>query len=485
MRVVVGYVVLVAVALTIAVLVTRQVLLTRLDRTIDAALAQEIEELRLLADGVDPATGEPFGTDVEALFDTFLRRSVPDDNEAYYTFVGGRASISSFGAPRELLADEMLVEAWSTVDVPTRIDTGTEVGPIRSLAVPLQADGDTVGVFVVVFFPDPERNEVFVAVRVIALTGLVVLVLSALAAWSLAGRVLRPVREMAHTAHRINDHDLSGRITVSGHDELADLGHTLNEMLGRLEHGFGAQRQFLDDVAHELRTPITIAQGHLDLLDGHPDDLAETIDIVRDELDRMSRYVTDLLVLAKAERPDFLRPEPVDLGELAATVLQRAAGLGQRQWVLDAAPAPGMVAVIADPGRLEQALLNLAGNAVEHTAPDDEIGLGVAVIPAGDGTAPRIDLWVRDTGAGVDPAVVDTMFRRDIRGATSRAGRREGMGIGLSIVDVIARAHHGSVSVHSLPGVGATFTISIPLDDPVAELHDADHHDPNREEHLS
>jgi two-component system, OmpR family, sensor kinase len=144
------------------------------------------------------------------------------------------------------------------------------------------------------------------------------------------------------------------------------------------------------------------------------------------------------------------------------------------------------VAVIADPGRLEQALLNLAGNAVEHTGSDDEIGLGVAVAPSGDGTTPgRVDLWVRDTGPGVDAAVVDTLFRRHIRGATSRVGRREGMGIGLSIVDVIARAHRGTVSVHSLPGVGATFTISIPLDDPVTDEHDAHHAGPHREERLT
>ena len=491
MRVVVGYVVLVVLTLTVAVLVTRQVLLTRLDRTIDAALAQEIEELRLLADGTDPATGEPFGTDVEAIFDTFLRRSVPAADEAYYSFVEGRPFLTSFQAPRALLDDTDLVRAWSNVSAPTRIDVDTEIGPIRSLAVPLLTpDADAAapaptavtertdrpapaGVFVVVFFPDVERADIAVAVRVITLTGVVVVVLSAFTAWSLAGRVLRPVRRMSRTARRVNDADLSGRIAVNGHDELAQLGHTLNDMLDRLEHGYGAQRQFLDDVAHELRTPITIAQGHLDLLADHPDDLDETVDIVRDELGRMSRYVSDLLVLAKAEQPDFLRLEPVDLGELAETLARRAPTLGPRRWVCDAAPAPGLTAVIADGGRLEQALLNLAGNAVEHTDPGDEIGYGIATTSPADGSsAGRVDLWVRDTGPGIDPTIADTLFRRHIRGANSRVGRGEGMGIGLSIVDVIAQAHGGSVSVHSLPGVGATFTISIPIGDEHTEQED-------------
>ncbi len=489
MRVVVGYVVLVVMTLTVAVLVTRQVLFTRLDRTIDAALAQEIEELRLLAAGTDPVTGEPFGTDVEAIFDTFLRRSVPAADEAYYSFVDGRPFLTSFQAPRALLDDTDLVRAWSGVSAPTRLDVDTEIGPIRSLAVPLLAPdldpatptGTTdqtvtpapAGVFVVVFFPDVERADIAVAIRVITLTGAVVVVLSAFTAWSLAGRVLRPVRRMSHTARRINDADLSGRIAVNGHDELAQLGHSLNDMLDRLEHGFGAQRQFLDDVAHELRTPITISQGHLDLLADHPDDLDETVEIIRDELGRMSRYVSDLLVLANAEQPDFLRLEPVDLGELAETLARRASSLGQRRWVCDAAPAPGLTAVIADGGRLEQALLNLAGNAVEHTGPDAEIGYGIATTSTTDGSsAGRVDLWVRDTGPGIDPAILGTLFRRQIRGANSRVGRREGMGIGLSIVDVIARAHGGSVSVHSLPGAGATFTISIPISDEHTEQED-------------
>src|SRR5690606_7591368 len=123
-------------------------------------------------------------------------------------------------------------------------------------------------------------------------------------------------------------------------------------------------------------TPLTIARGHLELSFDDPEEAAATAEVVTEELDRMSRYVEDLLVLAKAEQPDFLRPEPVDVGELLEGLVERAQTLGDRRFVLDDHPPPGMVAAVADPVRLEQTLLSLLTNAVQHTVPGDEIGLG-------------------------------------------------------------------------------------------------------------
>jgi signal transduction histidine kinase len=229
-------------------------------------------------------------------------------------------------------------------------------------------------------------------------------------------------------------------------------------MLDRLESGFQAQRRFLDDVAHELRTPITIARGHLEVLGDDPAEVDETVAVVTDELDHMSRYVDDLLILAKSEHPDFLKFEPVDLGDLAETMMHRVEALAARRWVLDAAPPPGRHAAVADAGRLMQAMLNLAQNAVQHTEADAEIGVGIAC----DGST--VDMWVRDTGPGVDPAIAEQLFRRHTRGANSRIRRPEGMGLGLSIVDAIARAHGGHVRLEPGTGVGAAFVLSFPLD---------------------
>ena len=457
-RIVVGYLVLLTVGLGVAILVTRQVQHARADREIEREQTQEVEELRNLAGGVDPQTGEAFGDDVAAIFETFLDRNVPSDDEAFYTIVDGQPFRNSTAAP-DLFADPQFLPAW-TVDVPTTSTTTSgvdDVGEVRALAVPLFADNRVAGNFVVASFPADDHREVDQVVRVIMLAGLAVLVVTAALAWSLAGRVLRPVRQLTATARGITESDLSGRIPVEGHDELAELGSTFNDMVDRLERGFTSQRQFLDDVAHELRTPITIASGHLEVLGDDPAERAETVAIVTDELDRMSRYVTDLLVLAKAEQPDFLVTEVIDLGELALDLHQRVTALGTRAWVLDAAPPIGQVAAVADRERLTQAVLNLAANAVQHTDPDAEIGIGVAA------SAGSVRLWVRDTGPGVDPAIADNLFHRYSRSASSRTRRPAGTGIGLSIVDAIARAHGGSVTVQSKPGAGATFIVTIPL----------------------
>lgn len=457
-RVVVGYVGLVLVALLIGLFVTRQLLFTRLDRQIETDLVQEVEELRSLAGGNDPLTGEPFNDDAAAIFDTFLNRNVPLAGEAFFTLVEGDPYKFTLDPPSQLLDDPDLVAMWAGLEEPAQLDvTTTDAGPARTLAVPLRTSSGATGVFVVAAFPDAAQRELNDALRIIAMASALVLALSAAVAWGLAGRVVRPVRRLTATAQQISDSDLSARIPVEGHDELAELGLTFNDMLDRLEAGLRGQRQFLDDVAHELRTPITIIRGHLEVSSGTADH-DETVALVTDELDRMGRYLDDLLLLAKAEQGQLLRLGPVDLGELAEGLLQRALPLGERRWVLDEAPRAGLVAAVADAGRLEQAVLNLMTNAVQHTTEGDEIGLAVRT----DGA--RVLLSVRDTGAGVPEALRDHIFDRTARGAASRVARPDGSGIGLSIVTAIARAHHGKVSVTDTPGGGATFTIDIPLD---------------------
>ncbi len=469
-RVVASYIALLFAVLLISLVVTRQILLTGIDNDIDVELSQEIEEFRFLANGEDPATGEPFGTDVEAIFDNFLRGTVPADSEAYYTFVDGEPFLRSFGAPDELLDDAALVDVWTSATTPTRATASTAVGEARYLAAPLLDGSQVVATFVVVFFPDEERDEALQAVRIEALAGLVALLITGVFAWSIAGRVLKPVRDLTRIARNITDRDLSGRIPVSGRDELSELSETFNEMIERLELGFQGQRAFLDDVAHELRTPITIARGHLELMSDDPGERAETLAIVDDELERMNRYVDDLLLLAKAETADFLQPHPLDLGELAVGLRQRLSTLADRHWVVDASPAPGALAIIADEARLTQAILSLATNAVQHTDVGDTIAIGVEATGP-DGAPSGARLWVRDTGRGLEPGLAEHLFDRRIRGAASRASRADGLGIGLAIVAAIARAHRGTIEAVNEPSGGARFVITLPTDphDPAPE----------------
>jgi signal transduction histidine kinase len=267
--------------------------------------------------------------------------------------------------------------------------------------------------------------------------------------------VLAPLRSLRDTARSINESDLTRRIEVAGDDELADLARTFNAMLDRLELAFASQKAFISDAGHELRTPITIVRGHLELLGDDPEERRETIELVTDELDRMARLVNDLLLLAKAQRPDFLQPEDIDAGELTRELFAKAAALAPRDWRL-AGVASGRI--VADRQRLTQAVMNLSQNAVNHTMEEDAVELG-SIVENGS-----MRMWVRDTGPGVDAADRTRIFERFARGAS--ASRSDGSGLGLAITRAIAEAHGGRVELDSSSGRGALFTLTIPTEAP-------------------
>jgi two-component system, OmpR family, sensor kinase len=455
-RLLAGYIGLLAVATLLAVFIAREALERRLDQRIDEALVQESRELRQLAGGNDPETGERFAGDAERIFEVFLDRNVPSRNEAFLTFVDGELFLTSTQVtPYRLDEDAELVSRWSTLRESERGAVETPAGSVEYLAVPLVGRGDTRGVFVAGIFRDRESGEVSDALRVVVGVGLGMLLVGSVLAWLLADRVLRPVTAVTETARSISGGDLSRRIPDAGHDEIGVLAQTFNEMLARLETAFATQQRFVNDAGHELRTPITIVRGHLELLEDDPRERAQTLALVMDELDRMSRIVDDLLTLAKWEQPDFLRPAAFELGALADDVLAKASAIGPRNWQLDAVTD---ATIVADRQRITQALMQLAQNAVQHTEEGDEIGLGAF---AGDD---ETRLWVRDTGLGIPFAEQARVFDRFYRAGGER--RSEGAGLGLSIVQAIARAHGGRIELASVPGSGATFTIILPARGP-------------------
>jgi two-component system, OmpR family, sensor kinase len=238
---------------------------------------------------------------------------------------------------------------------------------------------------------------------------------------------------------------------VRGDDEASRIARQFNDMLERIETAFATQRQFLDNVSHELRAPLTVIRGHVELIDvgTDPEEVQSTIALVTDEITRMNRLVEDLLVLARAERPGFLSVEPVDIAELTAEVHRKSSVLCARDWTLD--EAAGVVAV-ADGQLLTQAMLQLALNACQHTSDGTPVHMGSRLL---DG---QICLWVHDRGPGVPREDVERIFERFVKGPH----RPEGSGLGLSIVSAIAQAHGGRARVATRP-VGARFEILIPL----------------------
>jgi signal transduction histidine kinase len=216
----------------------------------------------------------------------------------------------------------------------------------------------------------------------------------------------------------------------------------------------GRQRQFLQDVSHELGTPITIALGHAELITHAATDqaIAKDARVAVDELLRMRRLANRLVLLASTDGPDFLHLTPVDTAELVMEILDRWRQTPRRWSFGTLAEAR----VQADRDRLTLALDALIENAVDHTGPDGRIELSAR--HAGE----DIVLAVKDSGSGIPPAEIGQIFDRFTRVGTGRSRENGGFGLGLAVVKAIAEAHHGSVQVRSTVGVGSEFELVLP-----------------------
>jgi two-component system OmpR family sensor kinase len=451
---------LTALVLATVTIVTRGLLLARVDDAVAAALDQEAGEFsQVAAGGVDPATARPFSSVRDVLY-TQLQRQYPDAEEVLVGWVSGgdggevlrQQRVERFPlASRHDVLDPIVASA-STVG-----SVRTDAGELRWVKVPVlgpPAQPEGRGVLVIGVLVDGRRAEVTATIGTLVAVGLIGLVVAGVIAWVVAGQILAPVRAVRRTAAQITEQDLTRRIPVSGRDDIAALAEQFNAMLDRLEDAFTTQRRFLDDAGHELRTPITIIRGHLEVMGDDPAERAEVVRLCTDELDRMSRIVTDLLVLATAERPDFVRPERVEVAVLTEEVDAKVRALARRCWRLETI-AEGSVWL--DPQRITQAVVQLAQNAVQHSAEGDVIRLGSAR------SGGLVSFWVSDSGPGVAPRDAERIFQRFTRGSDGAAREhRAGAGLGLAIVSAIAEAHGGSVTLVSEPGRGATFAVELP-----------------------
>lgn len=450
-RVLVWFMVIVAVALGLNIVVVDRVMHARADAAIDTEMRHEVDKFRdFAARSVDPSTGDRFAS-AEDMLRVYLVEAVPEDDEALFSVVDGRAAHRARGPARVRLdrnSDVVATAAAATEPATHVVDT--PAGVARYAVVPVNpGTSDTQAALVVVEFTHGVQAEVAQVVRITAVASGIALLVAAAISWFVAGRILSPLRRVRRTAEAIGASDLTRRIEVQpgARDDVARLAVTFNRMLDRLEGAFGTQRAFLDDAAHELRTPLTVIRGHLELMGDDPVERAEVTSLLLEEIGRMDRIVNDLFLLAAAQRPDFLRLAEVDLTDLVVGALARASALGPRQWVVaETAEAQ----VLADEQRLTQALVQLAANAVRFTRDGDPLRIGSSLR---DG---QVTLTVSDSGTGVPDDLRDHVFDRFTRGAGG------GTGLGLAIVASIAEAHDGEAKVSDTPGGGATFTIAFP-----------------------
>ena len=303
---------------------------------------------------------------------------------------------------------------------------------------------------------DRERaNESLVRALLIGVP--IALLLATAAAIALTGSALRPVERMRSRAATISAGEAGARLPLpEAQDEIRRLGETLNEMLGRLQRAFARERAFVADASHELRTPLAILRAELELAargNRSNEELSAAVDSAVEEVDRLSRLAEDLLVLARADDNGLpVRPEqqPVDdlLHDVACTFAKRAGTVG-REIEVD-----GDVAVEAsvDGERIRQALGNLVENALTYGA--GEVRMSARRI---NGT---VELHVEDHGPGFPDEFIAHAFERFSRGDAARA--RGGAGLGLAIVDAIARGHGGSAHARNTAD-GSDVWLELPL----------------------
>lgn len=425
---------------------------------VDTELMHTVPELRAIAEG---KTSGVAPRSVDALLRSAMQQIIPDQNESVLGFLDRRpALVPAVSLPFHIEKDRALVRRILTEANPRDVVRGTAktpAGTLRYIIVPVRVAGDShTGLYVAAYNLDPGLAAVSDSFETYLVVALGTLVLVGAVFWFVAGKLLRPIRLLREAAAN-TESDLSERIPVTGHDDISELARTINRMFDRLDSAFASQRRLIDDVGHELKTPITIVRGHLELLETtDPVEVQATRDLAIDELDRMSTLVAEIALLAESRSPRFVEPSPVDLADFAHAVAAKAVALDPgRRWHVD---APSDVAVHVDTRRLTQAWLQLAANAAKYSTPALPITLSAALVQSR--STDWLHLDVTDAGPGIPEEAQAGIFERFARLENGRGN--DGSGLGLAIVSAIAQAHGGTVLVDSAPGRGSTFTIRVP-----------------------
>ncbi|MEW5989274.1 MAG: ATP-binding protein, partial [Chloroflexota bacterium] len=293
---------------------------------------------------------------------------------------------------------------------------------------------------------------------IMILAGLGAITLSLLLGGLFTRQALKPLEEIAAVALQITRaDDLGRRLPDRGRqDEIGRLTTALNQTLERLERLFRAQQRFLADVSHELRTPLTAIRGNLDLIQRMRVADAESLGDMRAELERMTRLVNDLLLLARAEAGGLpIQKEPVQMDTIFLDVYRQATTLTRKLQL--AVGEVDQVSILGDADRLKQLLLNLVENAIKYTPPGGTVTMSLS---KADGQA---KFQIADTGAGIPEEDLPHIFDRFYRVDKARTRAQGGSGLGLSIAKWIAQAHNGDILVHSELGKGSIFTVVLPM----------------------
>jgi two-component system OmpR family sensor kinase len=333
---------------------------------------------------------------------------------------------------------------------------------LRVLSVPLVIGNRPIGTLQLATSLLVVDRTLNVLVTVLLMGSVIAMAIAGVVGWMTTRRALAPLEAVTQTALRITRaDDLSRRISYQGppDDEVGQLIHAFNQTLHRLENLFNTQRRFLADVGHELRTPLTVIKGNVDLMQRIGSFDEESLSSIENEVDRLTRMVGDLLLLAQAESGKLpLDIHLIEMDTLVLEVLNQMSVLAREKLTLRLGEID-QVLVCGDQDRLKQVLVNLVGNAINYTPSGGVVTIGLGKVDN------KSRLTIHDTGPGIPSEDLPHVFERFYRGEKSRTRSRDGkgFGLGLSIAYWIVRNHGGSIEVKSTEGKGTTFCVWLPL----------------------
>jgi signal transduction histidine kinase len=276
----------------------------------------------------------------------------------------------------------------------------------------------------------------------------------------LSRTITRPIRELTRATHAISEGDFSQQVPVRTNDELGELARAFNKMSAELARSINARKQMTADIAHELRTPLSLILGHAEAVhDGVLPPTKENFEIIREEATRLEHLVDDLRTLSLADAGELsIQPQRIEpdrlLREVAALFQYRAQ---QKNISLTLDAAPPLPALEVDPGRMTQVLTNILDNALRHTPEGGQISLSARHKDN------LVQIAVQDSGPGLPPEEAERIFERFYRVDASRHREDGGSGLGLAIAKSIVQAHGGQVWAESEAGKGLRIVISLPL----------------------
>ncbi|MCK5540310.1 MAG: HAMP domain-containing protein [Deltaproteobacteria bacterium] len=331
------------------------------------------------------------------------------------------------------------------INFPVKNYKGTKVRGVVQVGTSLEFVRESMRNLLVVFF----------------FLGPTLLFVAAVVGFFLAGKALKPIRDIARTARHITVNNLEERITVPvARDDVGQLAATINGMLDRLSLSFQKITQFTADASHELRTPLTIMRGELEIAlrgERSSEDYLETLGSSLEEVERMSRIVNDLLLLSKSDMgQEVLRHDPVDLRILITNLLSHFKILADEHRIQLDSALDSVATVFGDQLRLRQLMVNLLTNAIRYTPAGGKINLTLKDVDAG------VEVAVADTGIGIPAEDIPRIFDRFYRADKARSRQYGGSGLGLSIVKWIVDGHNATITVESVVGEGSVFRVTFP-----------------------